>query len=74
MITFTPSSSRRVWLRKKGFCRDRRPFLFECMVPVFSITYISSGGQPDVMYERTHCWRRGQERVKPMNSGVFSLT
>lgn len=44
------------------------------MVPVLSTTYISSGGQPDVIYESTHCWSSGQLRVKPMNRGVFSGT
>jgi len=43
-------------------------------VPVFSNTYMSSGGQPAVTHDTTVCCSRFQFRVNPMNKGVFSGT
>ena len=74
MITLTARISSLVWLRKKGFWRERSPSLFDSITPVFSMTYMSSGGHPEVIYETTTCCSRRQLRVKPMKRGVLSGT
>lgn len=70
----TPSISNLVWLRKNGFWSDSCPSLLASNTPVFSTTYISEAGHPEVMYETTTCCSNLQFRVNPMKSGVLSGT